>query len=223
MMFQVKRGTRANLATEWRAKARHQRLVDGVSLVGGLAISWWFDWRTDLPFSFSIREYWPLMMPVVLVLAGRLVVGRDPKDPTDYRLLALAAGDRGAVEKYPPVIQAALMRLVQAGEHRRLMPLWHSAFWRMGVPFPPMAFSPWWLNALVLSVASFCLLPLWLFVQYWWNPAFLGEGMRSAATILAIILPVIMTLVELANRGTRERLGLPPWRVYLKDWKLRRR
>ena len=37
------------------------------------------------------------------------------------------------------------------------------------------------------------------------------------------ILPVVMTLVELANRGTRERLGLPPWRVYLKDWRLRRR
>lgn len=219
-MDRVKRGTRANLATKWRAKVREQRLVDAAALVLGLLLSWWLDTEPEVPL--TVREHWPMMMPFVLPMVGRLVTGGSPDD-TDYQLLAMAAGDEGAVGQYPPVIQAALMRLVRAGEHQRLMPMPHRLLWRMGIPIPPMAFSPWWLNALVISVSGFVLLPLWMYVQYWWNPDFGGEELMVAAGVLTFLLTLIFALVSLADRDTPERLELPPWSDFRKDWRLRGR
>src|SRR5690554_1125540 len=144
-MFRVKPGTRENLTRDWPAMARRQRWVDGTIMVVVLALFWWTEWDDEVPVSLS--GHWPLMMPVVLILGARLVTGIHKYGGTYYRVVALAAGDRSVVAKYPPVIQAALVRLVEAGEHGKLMPLGHRALWRLGIPFPPMAFSPWWLSA----------------------------------------------------------------------------
>lgn len=66
-------------------------------------------------------------------------------------------------------------------------------------------------------------LPLWMYVQHWWNPEFGGEMLAVTAGTLMFILGLIMVLVSLAERGTRERLELPAWSRFRKDWRLRGR
>lgn len=220
LMFRVKRGTRENLGKDWRAKVRRRRWMDGTALVVGALLAWWLDAEPEVPL--TLREHWPLMMPFYLPSLAGLVAG-TAADETDYQLMTMAAGDRGAVAQYPPVIQAALMRLVRAGAYQRLMPLPHRLMWRLGIPFPPMAFSPWWLNALVISVSAFMGLPVWLYLQYWWNPDFGGRALADAGGMLAVVLAIIGTLVAFAHRETPGRLELPPWRDFRKDWRLRGR
>lgn len=161
-------------------------------------------------------------MVFILPTLTSIAVGRGPDDE-DYQLLAMAAGDQDPVAKYPPEVQAALMRLVRAGEYGQLMPLTHRLLWRIGVPFPPMAFSPWWLNALVRTFSAFTVFPLWLCVQHWWNPEFGGGTLVDSAAILMFFLTLILVLVSYAERGTRERLELPAWSQFRKDWQLRGR
>lgn len=219
-MYRVKRGTRENLGRDWRAKVRQRRWIDGTALVLGTLLAWWLDAEPEVPL--TLREHWPMMVPLYLPSICSLIAGTAP-DETDYQLMAMAAGDRDAVGGYPPVIQAALMRLVRAGAYQRLMPMSHRLLWRLGIPIPPMAFSPWWLNALMISVTAFVALPLWMYVQYWWNPDFGGRVMVDAGGVLMVIMAVIFSLVSLGYRDTRERLGLPPWREFRRDWRLRRR
>lgn len=219
-MFRVKRGTRENLGKGWRRKVRERRWIDGTALVLVTLLACWLDAEPEVPL--TVGEHWPMMVPLYLPSICSLIVGTAPDD-TDYQLMAMAAGDGDAVSQYPPVIQAALMRLVRAGAYQRLMPMSHRLLWRLGIPMPPMAFSPWWLNALVMSASAFVALPLWMYVQYWWNPDFGGRALVDSAGVLMFILALILLLVSLAHRETPERLELPRWRDFRKDWRLRGR
>lgn len=220
MMFRVKRGTRENLGKDWRGKVRQRRWFHGTALVLGTLLAWWLDTEPEVALTF--REHWPMLVPLYLPSICNLIAGTAP-DETDYQLMAMAAGDEGAASQYPPVIQAALMRLVRAGEYGRLMPMSHRLLWRMGIPIPPMAFSPWWLNALMMSLTAFVSLPLWMYVQYWWNPDFGGRTLADSAGIMMFILALILLMVSLGYRDTPERLELPRWRDFRKDWRLRGR
>lgn len=219
-MFQVRRGTRANLGKGWRRKVRERRIMDTIALLVGLLLSWWLDSEPEV--ALTIREHWPMAMVFILPTLLSIAAGKGPDDE-DLELMAMAAGDEGPVENYPPEVQAALMRLVRAGEYQQLTPLTHRLLWRMGIPFPPMAFSPWWLNALVRTVSAFTVFPLWMYVQYWWNPDFGGEMLAATAGMLMFVLGLIVVLVSYAERGTRERLELPAWSEFRKDWRLRGR
>lgn len=219
-MFRVKRGTRENLGKDWRRKVRERRWIDGTALVLVTLLAWWLDAEPEV--SLTVAEHWPMMVPLYLPSICSLIAGTAPDD-TDDQLMAMAAGDAGAASQYPPVIQAALMRLVRAGAYERLMPMSHRLLWRLGIPIPPMAFSPWWLNALMMSATAFFALPLWMYVQYWWNPGFGGRVLVDSAGVVMFILGLIVLLISLGDRDTPERLELPRWRDFRKDWRLRGR
>lgn len=209
-----------NPARGWRAKARRQRWIDaafiGAALVAGGFMLRETEW-------FHLRDHWPLLMPVLIMFGSRLVTGQHQHGGVYYRAAALAAGDRSVVEQYPPVVQAALVRAATAGANTAtLLPLGHRALWRIGVAMPPVAFSPWWLYWLVMCLDVFLMVPLWLLVQQWWNAEAVAAELFEMVLLLSTILAMIFGLVSLGHRGTREKLGLPRWRDFRRDWKLRR-
>src|SRR5690606_28202869 len=107
-----------NMAYEWRREAWRQRLRILAMIVGMAAIFCVVDTLQDgdmLSTMFS-RRGWPLLMPVLIYCGGLLVTGLGPrKVGIDCRVLGLLEGDRSVIERYPPLIQACLLRAFKAG------------------------------------------------------------------------------------------------------------
>ncbi|HZW19267.1 MAG TPA: DUF6404 family protein [Luteimonas sp.] len=210
------------MAYEWRREAWRQRLRILAMIVGMAAIFCVVDTLQDgemLSTMFS-RRGWPLLMPVLIYCGGLLVTGLGPrKVGIDCRVLGLLEGDRSVIERYPPLIQAGLLRAFKAGaDERTLLPLMHGVFWRLRVPVPPVAFSPAWLNALMFFLASYLTVPLWLHVQDRWDPGIGGGSMGETGNVVMVLLGVF-ALVEAAHQaGERRALNLPGWCEFRRSW-----
>lgn len=208
-----------DFARNWRAMARRQRWVNLGITVLVFALLWVLDYGEPGEGMLSLAN-WPMVMPVVLIFGSTLVTGRQVRGGGTYYLLAgYLAGDRSVVERYPPVVQAALLRATEAGADRSsLLPLTHRLLWRLGLPVPPVAFSPAWLDALILFATMYAVVPLWLQVQLWWNPGFGGETLRVSAGVLTVLFAMFAVLLAAHRASERRRLGLPTWREFRRDW-----
>ena len=207
-------------ARNWRALAQRQRWMQTVVLAIIFSCVWVVDWL-EQGDRFAMQT-WPLLMPWLLIGGWGLVTGRmfgAPQMGVYYRAVGLKAGDRSVVRRYPPVVQAALVRAAEAGEEPLpLLPVTQRLLWRMGIPAPPVAYMPPWLDLLILFASMFCVLPLWFFVQLWWSPAHEPELMRGLGTGLTLAVLVFAAIGAQSHNDMRTVLGLPRWREYRREW-----
>lgn len=210
------------MAYEWKREAWRKRLRILAMIVGMAAIFWVVDTLQDgdmLSTMFS-RRGWPLLMPALIYSGSVLVPGVGPRSRgIDCRVLGLLEGDRSVIERYPPVIQAGLLRAFKAGaDERTLLPRLHGVLWRLRVPVPPVAFSPTWLNALMFFLAAYLTLPLWLHVQERWAPEIGGGTMGETGDVVMILLGVFALVHAAHQAGERKALNLPGWREFRRGW-----
>lgn len=208
-------------AHNWRTLARRQRWRHAVVFAIIFGCVWVVDWL-EQGGRFSTQT-WPLLMPWVLICGWMLMTGRTPAPTMQlgeyYRAEGLKAGDRSVVSRYPPVVQAALVRAAEAGEEPlSLLPVTQRLLWRMGIPAPPVAYMPPWLDMLILFASLFCVVPLWFFVQLWWNPAHEPELMRVMGKGLTLAVLVFAAIMAVSRNDTRSSLGQPRWREYRREW-----
>lgn len=158
-----------------------------------------------------------LLMPAVCVVGLMVLTGRTKHSPTDPMQAHMSeAALQAEMSRYPPIITAALQTLrEQFGNRADLRPPLHRLLWRMGIAAPPFAFGHFGWNAMLIGVAMFVFVPMWMYLYILvagvTQPDKDTHVLATAANTITFILAPIVLAASAYMRSEARRSGLVSW------------